>query len=104
MSIYIDEEKIRKKLESGKLIYWIAARDFEILFSKGKQNRIKRGIEKKYAIFYRLNQVAKKMEREELEEYLEFEIKKFQENSERLEEIFNDFMRGQEKQGENKIN
>ena len=36
MSIYIDEERVREKLESGKLIYWIAARDFEILFSKGK--------------------------------------------------------------------
>ena len=76
MSIYIDEERVRRKLESGKLIYWIAARDFERLFSKGKQNRIKRGIEKKYAIFYRLNYVAKKMESEQLKEYLEFEIKR----------------------------
>lgn len=89
MSIYIDEERIREKLESGKLIYWIAARDFEILFSKGKQNRIKRGIDKKYAIFYRLNYVAKKIEGEKLKKHLErvtIELRRAKENSEREEE------------------
>ena len=88
MSIYINEERIREKLESDKLIYWIAARDFEILFSKGKQNRIKRGIEKKYAIFYRLNYVAKKIEEEKLKKRLEImkmELRRARESSERDE-------------------
>ena len=88
MSIYIDEERVREKLESGKLIYWIAARDFEILFSKGKQNRIKRGIDKKYAIFYRLNYVAKKIEGEKLKKHFEMvrmELRRNRESSQKDE-------------------
>ena len=45
-----------------------------------------------------IDYMDEKMKREQLEEYLEIEIRKKQRDSERLEEIFNDFMRNDENQ------